>query len=81
VTNSSIYSYKKKTKNGFEQETHLYQTQNCEGCYLRSLCHKAKDNQTIEGTYNLIWLKSKARNVKMGLTTLGHNLKKYSLAI
>lgn len=36
-TVTKIDSYKKKTKNGFEQETHRYQAQNCMGCPLRSL--------------------------------------------
>jgi len=58
-----IGSYKKKTKNGFEQELHRYQAQNCDGCPLRSLCHKSKYNRIIERNYNLIRLKSKARTL------------------
>nr|MDQ8212087.1 transposase [Mariniflexile sp. KMM 9835] len=56
-----IGSYKKKTKNGFEQELHRYQAQNCNGCPLRNLCHTSKTNRIIERNYNLIRLKSKAR--------------------
>lgn len=59
----NIGSYKKKTKNGFEQELHRYQAQNCKGCPLRSLCHKSKSNRIIERNYNLIRLKSKARTL------------------
>lgn len=119
-----IGTYKRTTKNGFTQEIHRYQAQNCKGCPLRTLCHKSKYNRIIERNYNLIRLKSKARqlllseqgiakrkqrcwdveavfgnikhnmnfkrfmlrginkvNVKIGLITMAHNLKKYSLAI
>ena len=57
----NIGSYQKKTKNGFTQELHKYQAQNCNGCSLRTLCHKSKYNRIIERNYNLIRLKSKAK--------------------
>ena len=60
-TMTNIGSYKKETKNGFEQEIHRYQAQNCAGCPLRSLCHKSKTNRIIERNYNLIRLKAKAK--------------------
>lgn len=60
---TNIGSYKKKTKNGFEQELHRYQAQNCNGCPLRSLCHKSKCNRIIERNYNLIRLKAKAKSL------------------
>lgn len=53
--------YKKKTKNGFTQQIHKYQAQNCNGCPLRSQCHKSKQHRIIERNYNLIRLKSKAK--------------------
>ena len=56
-----IGSYKKKTTNGFEQEIHRYQAQNCHGCPLRIRCHKSKHNRIIERNYNLIRLKSQAK--------------------
>lgn len=59
----NIDSYKKKTKTGFTQTITRYQAQNCKGCPLRSLCHKAKGNRVIERNYNLIRLKSKARTL------------------
>ncbi|NLO01107.1 MAG: hypothetical protein GX126_02155 [Bacteroidales bacterium] len=37
-----IYTQKQKTKTGFIQEVHHYQAVRCQGCPLRSLCHKAK---------------------------------------
>ena len=54
-------TYKRNTKNGFIQEIHRYQAQNCKGCPLRTLCHKSKTNRVIERNYNLIRLKSKAK--------------------
>lgn len=53
----NIGSYKKKTKNGFEQEIYRYQAQNFHGCPLRGLCHKFKYNRIIERNYHIIRLK------------------------
>jgi len=58
-----IGTYKKKTKNGFAQQIHRYQAQNCNGCPLRSQCHKSKQDRIIERNYNLIRLKSKAKKL------------------
>ncbi|MFV0572464.1 MAG: transposase, partial [Xanthomarina gelatinilytica] len=58
---TNIGSYKRKTKTGFEQTITRYQAQNCSGCPLRSLCHKAKHNRIIERNYNLIRLKAQAK--------------------
>lgn len=58
-----IGTYKKETKNGFKQELHRYQAQNCKGCVLRGRCHKSKHNRIIERNYNLIRLKSNARTL------------------
>ncbi|TWO32199.1 IS1182 family transposase [Seonamhaeicola sediminis] len=63
---TNIGSHKKKTKNGFEQEIHRYQAQNCNGCPLRGLCHKSKHDRIIERNYNLMRLKAKARTLLTG---------------
>jgi len=60
---TNIGSYKKKTKNGFEQTITRYQAQNCKGCPLRSRCHKSKYNRIIERNYNLIRLKAQAKTL------------------
>ena len=60
---TNIGSYKKETKNGFKQTITRYQAQNCNGCPLRSLCHKSKYNRIIERNYNLIRLKAKAKSL------------------
>ena len=57
---TNIGTYKRQTKTGFEQTITRYQAQNCEGCPLRSLCHKSQHNRIIERNYNLIRLKAKA---------------------
>lgn len=38
----------RKTLRGYEQQTKVYQAQNCKGCPLRGLCHKAEGNRIIE---------------------------------
>ena len=54
-------SYIKKNANGFEQTITKYQTQNCNGCPLRSVCHKAAGNRIIEVNHNLNYHKQIAR--------------------
>lgn len=51
-----------KTANGFIQNLHGYQAQNCEGCALRTSCHKAQGNRTI-------WISHKLREYKEKIRT------------
>jgi transposase len=51
---------KTKTTTGFEQTLHVYRAQNCQGCPLRGVCHKAQGNRTIEVNHHLNRLKQKA---------------------
>lgn len=37
----------KKTSTGYEQQIHIYQAKQCEGCPLRGQCHQAKTNRII----------------------------------
>ena len=48
-----ISTHQTKTKTGFTQTTHRYQAANCNGCPLRSICHKAKGNRVIEVNHAL----------------------------
>lgn len=48
------YTSKQKSKSGFESEIKTYQAQNCEGCPLRAVCHKAKTNRILKANPNLI---------------------------
>lgn len=52
-----------KTETEFTQQLSTYQAINCEGCPLRSQCHKAKGNRRIEVNHNLDRLKHKARTL------------------
>ena len=38
---------------GYVSVLKRYQAQNCEGCPLKSQCHKSKTNRIIEVNYNL----------------------------
>lgn len=58
---SCIGTYKKKTSTGFEQTLTKYQAQNCEGCPLRSGCHKSKTNRIIEVNHQLNKYKQEAK--------------------
>lgn len=51
------------TKNGFEQKLSHYQAKNCEGCPIRSMCHGAKNNRSLERNHNLERYKEKAREL------------------
>lgn len=67
-----IGSYQKKTANGYTQTIHRYQATNCNGCPLRSLCHKAKDNRIVERNHNLIRLKQKAKEKLLSEDGIAH---------
>lgn len=49
------------TTSGFKQQYTRYQAKNCEGCPLRSSCHKAKSNRIVEINHELRRHKKKAR--------------------
>lgn len=49
------------TASGFKQQYTRYQAKNCEGCSLRSSCHKAKGNRIVEINHELRRHKKKAR--------------------
>jgi len=50
-----------KSDLGYISSVTRYQAQNCTGCLLRGLCHKAKTNRIIEVNYKLQRYKKKAR--------------------
>ena len=67
---------KRKTTTGFEQTTHHYQAQNCQGCPLRGVCHNAKGNRTIEVNHHLNQLKQKADERLLSEEGLRHRKKR-----
>lgn len=73
---SKTHTYESKTRNGFTQEIHRYQAQNCIGCPLRGSCHKAKGNRIIERNHNLIRLKEKAKNLLLSEQGIAHRKRR-----
>lgn len=58
---TNIGCYKIKNDNGFEQTITKYQAGDCSNCSLRGVCHKGKENRTIEINHRLIRHKKKAK--------------------
>lgn len=46
------YEIKTTKKSGFQQRASVYVAKNCEGCPLRSGCHKSKENRKIQVNHN-----------------------------
>jgi transposase len=69
---NNIGTTTKNTSTGFKQHITRYQAKNCEGCPLRGVCHKAKDNRTIEINYNLNRLKQKADELLLSEEGIRH---------
>lgn len=61
-----VYRKKNKSDLGYESEVSVYKACNCQGCPLRSKCHKAQGNRTIELNHKLLEYKRKARELLMG---------------
>ena len=68
------YKGQKKSKSdlGYVSILKRYQAQNCEGCPLKSQCHKSKANRIIEVNYNLNRYKQKARERLMSEEGIYH---------
>ena len=63
---------KSKSDLGYVSILKRYQAQNCEGCPLKSQCHKSKTNRIIEVNYNLNRYKQKARERLMSEEGIYH---------
>lgn len=63
---------KSKSDLGYVSILKRYQAQNCEGCPLKSQCHKSKANRIIEVNYNLNRYKQKARERLMSEDGIYH---------
>jgi len=68
------YTGQRKSKSdlGYVSVLKRYQAQNCEGCPLRSQCHKSKTNRIIEVNYKLNRYKQKAREKLMSEEGIYH---------
>lgn len=67
---------KGKTSTGYEQTYSKYQAQNCQGCPMRGLCHKSKNNRIIQVNHNLIAYKLKARENLLSEKGIKHRKKR-----
>lgn len=53
--------YKTSSKNGYEQEISIYNAQDCQGCPMRGVCHKSKDDRRISVNHRLRKYNEKVR--------------------
>ena len=60
------------TASGYEQHYTRYQARNCQGCPLRSQCHKAKGNRIVEINHNLRQHKQTARENLLSEQGIAH---------
>jgi len=67
---------KRTSSNGYESQVTYYQAKNCQGCPLRSGCHKAKSNRRIEVNHRLNFLKQQAKEKLMNEKGLEHRSKR-----
>lgn len=72
----NIGQRRRKTASGYLQYNTLYQAQNCQGCSLRSLCHKAKGSRIIERNHKLIRLKAKAKEKLLSEQGIKHRKRR-----
>lgn len=56
-----IYTTNRKTQSGFVSEISVYKASRCQGCPLRSLCHKSENDRQIQVNHKLREYKRKAR--------------------
>lgn len=71
-----IGNRKVRSKAGYLSTVSAYQAVNCKGCPLRTACHKAKENRTIEVNHRLNSLKAKARTLLKSERGLHHRSKR-----
>jgi len=71
-----IEDRQRTTASGFKQQIARYQARNCQGCSLRSSCHKAKDNRVVEINHNLRRHKERVRKKLLSAQGLKHRSKR-----
>lgn len=64
------------TEAGYSKILHRYQAVNCQGCPLRTSCHKGKSNRIIEVNLRLRELKAKARELLLSEKGIRHRKKR-----
>jgi hypothetical protein len=53
----------RKTESGYNSSVTFYEAKNCNGCPLKCLCHKAKENRKIEVNHKLNQYRKNAREL------------------
>lgn len=71
-----IGTQKRTSDLGYESTVHIYQTQNCKGCPMRSGCHKSADNRKIELNHKLLNYRKQAREKLISEEGLYHRSKR-----
>jgi len=58
-----LKTIKTKSATGYQTQKRLYQSEDCNGCELRILCHRSKENRIIHQSQTLNHYRSKAREL------------------
>lgn len=56
-----VETRERTTRRGFKQQLSYYQSDNCNGCFLRELCHNQKGNRKIQVNHRLRKFKEKVK--------------------
>lgn len=67
---------KRTSSNGYVSQVTYYQAKNCQGCPLRTACHKATGNRKIEVNHRLNFLKQQAKEKLTNDKGLEHRSKR-----
>ena len=67
---------KRTGRDGLVQTYACYQAQNCQGCPLRAMCHKASGTRIIEVNHQLRRLKNQARTLLLSEEGIKHRKKR-----
>jgi transposase len=67
---------KRTGRDGLVQTYACYQAQNCQGCPLREMCHKASGNRIIEVNHQLRRLKNQVRTLLLSEEGIKHRKKR-----
>ena len=72
----NIGMHQTKTKTGFTATVTRYQAANCNGCPLRGICHKSKENRIIEVNHVLKKYKQQVKENLMSQKGIYHRKKR-----
>jgi len=66
----------RKSESGYKSTVTFYETKNCNGCPLKCLCHKAKENRRIEVNHKLNEYRKNARDLLTSKEGLEHRSRR-----